>query len=219
MKKDMLGAVVRKLVEIPSEMLGAIYDFLEKLLGSESQEWLAEFKKFLRKEKYWTGVMAETLLELISTVTMPARLEKFVAKNHFIVDTSRKAKVKIDYLGDNFRNNFLNKIEEAISEIEFRYQKLKKHSRDIPIINELGGDEKAETMLSVIFDLMKMQPNGENGPLITNGYANIFYARDIAGVLWAVHCRWYGGGWGVSAHSVDSPSDWRDGSQVFSRNS
>ena len=83
--------------------------------------------------------MAETLLELISTVTMPARLEKFVAKNHFIVDTSRKAKVKIDYLGDNFRNNFLNKIEEAISEIEFRYQKLK----NIPETSRLSTSSAA----------------------------------------------------------------------------
>ncbi len=151
-------------------------------------------------------------------VTLPARTEKFVAKDHFIVNTSRKAKVKISFLGDNFRNNFLNKIEEPISKTTLHYQRLKEYLRDIPIINELGGKDKAETTLSEMFGLMEMQPNGENGVLLTNGYTNIFYVRDCVGVLWAAYCDWFGDGWHVYAFSVGRPRDWRDGSQVFSRN-
>ena len=64
MKKDMLGAVVRKLVEIPSEMLGAIYDFLEKLLGSESQEWLAEFKSFSARRNTGQALWPKPCLSL-----------------------------------------------------------------------------------------------------------------------------------------------------------
>jgi len=218
-KETMLGRILGKIVGLPLEVLKVFYDLVEKLAGENWQEWLTELKKFLRKEKCWTGVVAETLLGFVDTVAVPARSERFVAKDHFIVDTNRKAKVKISYLGDNFRNNFLNKIEEAISETTLRYQKLKKYSRDIPIISELGGEDKAETTLSEMFALMEMQPNGETGTLLTNGYANIFYVRDFDGVLWAVRCRWGGDGWRVGADSVDSPSVWRAGFHSFSRNS
>lgn len=66
---------------------------------------------------------------------------------------------------------------------------------------------------------MAEQGNGEDGILLTNGYVNIFYIRDIKGVFWAVDCRWGGDGGGVNADSVESPSEWDGGDQVFSRNS
>jgi len=66
MAKDMLGALVRKIVDLPLGMLKVIYDLVEKLSGEAGQEWLAELKKFLRKEKCWTGIIAETFLKLIS---------------------------------------------------------------------------------------------------------------------------------------------------------
>ena len=62
----MLGALVRKIVDLPLGMLKVIYDLVEKLSGEAGQEWLAELKKFLRKEKCWTGIIAETFLKLIS---------------------------------------------------------------------------------------------------------------------------------------------------------
>jgi hypothetical protein len=55
MEKDMLREVVRRIVDLPLEFLGAIYDLLGKLLSEAGQEWLAELKKFLRKESCWTG--------------------------------------------------------------------------------------------------------------------------------------------------------------------
>ncbi|OGE83851.1 MAG: hypothetical protein A3B95_02820 [Candidatus Doudnabacteria bacterium RIFCSPHIGHO2_02_FULL_43_13b] len=159
------------------------------------------------------------ILDLVSTVTIPARTTKFVAKDHFVVNTSGEAKVKISYLGDNFRKHFLGKTEEPTSETTFRCHKLKKLSRDIRIINKLGGEERAETTLSAMFALMEKQPNGEKGALLNNGYANIFYIRDAAGVLWAVYCCWRDDGWYVSVDSVGNPGEWLDGFQVFSRNS
>ncbi|PIT93875.1 hypothetical protein COU00_01985 [Candidatus Falkowbacteria bacterium CG10_big_fil_rev_8_21_14_0_10_43_11] len=56
MKKDMLGTVVRKIVGIPLIMLGVICDLVEKLAGEAGQEWLAELKKFLRKEQCWDAI-------------------------------------------------------------------------------------------------------------------------------------------------------------------
>ncbi|GBE17095.1 hypothetical protein BMS3Abin15_00931 [bacterium BMS3Abin15] len=138
-------------------------------------------------------VQAE-LLEFVGTAIISAIAKKFIAKDNFIVDTSKKAKVKISYLEDNFRENFLGKTEEAIPEIVLRYHKLRKSSVDKPILAELGGKEKAETTLTEMFALMEKQGNGESGCLLTNGYANIFYIHDVNGVLWAVRLplgRWW----------------------------
>ena len=48
-----LGNVVKKLVELPTNMIGAIYDLLEKLGGGESEMWLRALKRFLRREPVW----------------------------------------------------------------------------------------------------------------------------------------------------------------------
>jgi hypothetical protein len=122
----------------------------------------------------------------------------------------------------NFRSWFLSgegKIEEPVGDKELRYGKLVKGTVDGPIIQELDGEAKAETTLSEVFALMEKQPNREDGVLLTNGWANIFYVKDIEGVLRAVLVDWSGDGWGVGARSVGSPDDWDAGGRVFSRNS
>ena len=66
--KDMLGTLVRRIVTLPLEMLGTISDLIEKLSSEAGQQWLAELKRFLRKENCWTGVSAikDVYLKLIS---------------------------------------------------------------------------------------------------------------------------------------------------------
>ena len=73
-----------------------------------------------------------------------------------------------------------------------------------------GLDKKDKHILK---DILK------NGPLLTNGYANIFYVRDANGVLRAVSVYWYDGGWDEYAVGVAHPNTWFDGRRVFSRNS
>lgn len=162
----------------------------------------------------------ELLLEPVGTVTISATAGRFVARDKFVINTSASAKVKISYLGDNFKSWFLEgdgKIEELIGEQTLRYAKLRKSSVDGPIISELGGETKAETALAEMFSLMKEQANGEAGILLNNGYANIFYVHDLSGVLRTVDVFWYGDGWYVFASAVENPFRWDDGSQVFSR--
>ncbi len=173
--------------------------------------------------KMTRGVIDSELLSLVGTVKV-AGSGKFYASDHFT--TNIKA-VKLAWIGDNFKQHFLNKVEEPQGEVELRVSQLKKASLDKPILQELGlpacpargqGD-KAETTLANIWQLLTKQPNGESGTLLTNGYANIFYVRDAKGVLWAVGAYWYSGGWRVDAYSVESPDEWHGGDQVFSRNS
>ena len=61
---DMLGAVVRELVELPAEMFGVLLDLLERLLGQNGVEWLEKLKQFLRGENV-------PLLQVIRSVTLP----------------------------------------------------------------------------------------------------------------------------------------------------
>lgn len=196
--------------------------------GIISQEIIAEWNG-CPKEKI-TEALVEVfgksprgpLLEFLGTVTITARTERFVAKEKFVVDTKRNAPVKISYLSNDFKERFLSgdgKVEDPIAEQTLRYARLRKSSVDAPIIAELGGEVKAETTLAEVYALMAQQPNGENGVLITNGYANIFYIRDIRGVLRAVYVIWDGVGWDVNADPVGDPDEWDDGRQVFSRNS
>ncbi len=180
--------------------------------------------RFLRGEMMVVEVVAITasILEFVGTVTTSATTGKLVAKEKFVRDTGPKAKVKISYLGDNFSSWFLSgdgKTEDPISEQTLRYHKLRKSSVDGPIITELGGEEKSETTLTEMFSLMEKQKNGEDGVLLNNGYANIFYIQDQNGVLRAVVVGWGGAGWDVSAGSVGDPGGWDGGRQVFSRNS
>lgn len=218
-KNDMLAPIVRALVCVPQERLGIIFDTINKIGGADGELWRKRFAEALRE-----GVKQTTknILEFIGTTVIPATTAQFVAKGKFVRNTGHKAKVKISYLGDNFTEWFLSgdsKTEDPISEQTLCSAKLKKSSVDAPIIAELGGEAKAETALTEVFSLMEKQPNGENGALLTNGYANIFYVRDQHGVLRAVRVGWDDGGWDVRAGSVEIPDMWHDGSRVFSRNS
>jgi hypothetical protein len=164
-----------------------------------------------------------SILELVSTVVVPATTSKFVAKEKFVVNTNFNAPVKISAVWDNFNIWFLSgsgKIEYLASEQKLRYHKLRKSSVDGPIIAELGGAEKSETTLSEMFSLMEKQKNGEYGVLLNNDHnTNIFYIRDQNNVLCAVSVYWDGDGWDVDADLVERPRKRRVGYRVFSRNS
>jgi hypothetical protein len=164
-------------------------------------------------------VVESLLLVIANTITVPATTEKFIAREKFVINTSRKANVLISFLGDNFNKWFIGKEEDPIAGQILRYGKLRKNSVDGPIITELGGEAKAETTLSELFHLMDIQWKGQKGILLTNGSANIFYIKDVSGVLRAVNVRWNGDGWHVGAYSVENPDEWREGRLVFSRNS
>jgi hypothetical protein len=231
MSKDVLGSLMRVLVTVPEDRLGLIQDFANKLAGSDGDTWFRQGKLFFRKEPCWTNGQVThvakpkptpSILELVSTIVVSATTSKLVAKDKFVRDTGRKAKVKISYLGDNFILWFLNgdgKTEDPISEQTLCYHKLRQSSMDGPIIAELGGAEKSEMTLSEIFSLMEKQGKGEDGVLLNNGKANIFCIKDSAGVLRTVLVSWFAAGWDIGARSVGSPLVWAGGCQAFSRNS
>ena len=159
------------------------------------------------------------ILNWIGTTTTSATTERFVAKEKFVKDSKE---VEFYRIWDNFTNWFLaddGKIEEPINKQTLRHGNLTKGSIDGPIIEELGGETKAETTLTELWDMLKKQPKGEDGDLLTNSYANIFYIKDTEGVLRAVFVDWHGVGWFVDADSVEYSNEWAPGSRVFCCNS
>jgi len=157
------------------------------------------------------------ILNWLGTTTTSATTEKFVAKEKFRLDSEE---VKFYGFYGSFEKDFLSgkgKIEEPIDSQELRYGNLTKGSVDGPIIAELGGEAKAKTTLSELYDLLKKQSKSEECVLLTNGYANIFYIKDTSGVLRAVRVSRRDDGWYVVACSVENTCDWFAGRRVFSR--
>ena len=216
-KDTMLGRIMSALVSVPAEMLGTILDLIRKLAGENGQETWELLKKLLRGE---VQAVKANILKLIGTVQVPDMTEPFVAKDHFVVNTSDDAEVKISFVWDGFQNEFLagdGKEEMGLDARELVYYDLVQRSVDGPIITELGGKEKAETTLAEIWRLLLKQPKGQGGALPTNGCASIFYVKNTSGVLRAVYVGWHDGGWSVDVNSIEDPDPWSVGSRVFSR--
>lgn len=177
---------------------------LVKIVGSDNVPGLLDGTlKFTVKQP--------ELLKRVATITAPA-VQRFVAKDCL-------KNCNVGWAGDNLKKFFLDKVEANVPEAKLAVNQLERASLDAPILTELG--DKAEVSLAYLFDLLKKQSNGEDGVLLTNGYANIFYVCGNDGNIWAVSARWSSDSryWGVVAYSVEGPDGWRGGCRVFSRDS
>ncbi|MBI2591094.1 MAG: hypothetical protein HYW34_00210 [Candidatus Brennerbacteria bacterium] len=145
----------------------------------------------------------------------PVGTRPFKADDSFF---NKKSIVKMVPHGSNFTAWFTGKVEKEAPEGMLVPFVLTQSAYDSEIIADLGGEEKAEITLGEIWRLMQRQTNGKKGVLLVNGWANIFYVRDVNGVLRAVVVRWCGCGWGAGAFDLGGRT-WSVVYQVFSRNS
>ena len=97
---------------------------------------------------------------------------------------------------------------------------LARNMYDKEIIDEmLGGMEEVRShafTLDQIAEMIGSQPNGEDGMLLNNGYANIFYVL-VNGGLFVVCVDWISGyrlGYVVAWH-LDGYGHWNAGNRVF----
>lgn len=174
---------------------------------------LAKFRKVIQ-DLAEIVIKKVELLKFLASIPLSA-VRHFSAADHFKVGVVKG--VKIGWLGENFQNNFLSKVERKVKVATLKSYELLQSSLDGPIIEALGPDH--ETTLAHLWQLLVKQPNGESGTLLTNGYWNIFYIKDAKGKFWAVGAYWYAyyGGWCVDANSVEYPDRWRAGRRVVSR--
>ena len=154
------------------------------------------------------------LLEPLGTVIVPAT-DRFVVRDHFFAGNTE---VKIGYVDSKFTLFLLSKIEGPKEETELSYYRLNKASLNEPILKELG--DESDTTLAAIWELLKLQPQGEDRILFTNTCANVFYVRDYD-VFWSVYIKWCRSTdhWNILTCSVNDPSSWGKGVQFFSHNS
>ena len=217
------GMKVQKMIVdkgIPTEQLQWAFDSgaLSDLFDANPADFNRDaFRTFLGLKPL--NPPAPPLLIPVGTTIVAATTTSFVVRDRFVQNTKKNAPVKISFVSDYFKDCFYDKTEEAFGGSTLNYGKLSRSSVDGPIIAELGGEAKAETTVAEVYALMEAQKNGENGSLLTNGYANIFYVRDAKGVLRSVDVYWIDDGWFVNADDVADPDAWRVGGQVFSRNS
>lgn len=157
-------------------------------------------------------------LRWVGIVNLPA-IERFIPIDHFTINNKE---VKIQEVGDDFKRNFWGKMEPQATEITLRYSKLNEVG-SLDRVALLRSGRITETTLANIWQMLKRQPNGEPGKLLTNGYSNIFYIRNNKDVLLAIHVSWWnnclGHGWYVHSHRVDYSFGWHGSYRVFSRNS
>lgn len=108
------------------------------------------------------------------------------------------------------------KTETGLQSTTLAVHELVEASSVVSIIAELG--DKHETSLAYLWALLKKQPKGEDGPLLTDGYTNIFYIRDATNTLQVVGVSWSSNGWHIHAFGVvDFAHLWDTKDRVFSR--
>lgn len=152
-----------------------------------------------------------TLLEALDTVVVPATTAPVLIRDCF----QRNSRVRVCTVFAEFKNRFFDKTERPTAEATYRKYKLLRISDDGPILAELGGESKVEGTITAAFALLQRQPRGEAGFMQTNGYANIFYARDNKGELCAIRIAWASDGWMVDAISVADPQAWHGEHLIF----
>ena len=153
---------------------------------------------------------------------------KFVGKTNFIPSKRKFSPVtafsdeskEIDFFGilDFFKTSFLEeneKIEENVGRCRINYGDVYVRVPHQIIIDEIGGTENSETNLYDIYTLLQGQPHGEDGHLLNNGQANIFYIRDTKRHLVCVQVCWDSDGWIIDAQPIERSYTWTNLSRVF----
>ena len=167
----------------------------------------------------------QPILRFLDTITILARTEKFVPKKSYVVNTKQGPHVKIGYIDPDFIKWFGNKAEEPTAEATLRRHVLVRPSVFAPAMKEVAdGGFVTKTTPGGLYSLLEKQPDGpksDAGPLLTNGYANLFEMDDVNGVPRLVYAGWNDalGSWCVDAIDASFSLQWDDESQLFSGDS
>jgi hypothetical protein len=123
---------------------------------------------FLKKSILnWEVNLADRIIRMI-----PAGSNAFIVCNFFTENINPGAPVKISVIEAGFKKKFFGKIEASNNNVvQFRRERLSEA--------ELRSEDDMEVMLAEVYALMKHQGNGEQGFLLTDGKANIFFVREV----------------------------------------
>jgi hypothetical protein len=182
-------------------------------MPKEDRQWViqnaeAAIGLFADAVKNRIAVAVNKLLERLSGAINIPVVRQFVATEKFRPGKTIDC-IKVGWLGDNFKKNFLPKVEKhEVAAEELATNKLLQNSLDPAIITALGGEEKVEVSLGQFWEFLKMADQK---------FWYVAYIRDTEDVLWAVSARWHGGGLGVGANSLGRPAGWSAARRFLSR--
>lgn len=142
-----------------------------------------------------------------------------VAGGEFVLDqcfTKANPKVKFWYIDERLPKLFgKTSGQTPIGQLATHTLLEPKHNPDI--LGAIMPHAKRFIHISQFYRLIEAQGQGQEGPLLVSGYANIAYIIDENGAPWAVDADWDGGGWGVSVGSVAHRGGWDAGGRVLSQ--
>mgnify|MGYP001570609160 CR=1 FL=1 len=202
------------------EIWKALVDAVKALGGGDEEMRRILTSKKLREEiaKLIVGAKKLALVNLrLIAENIAVKAESFVKSSFFRTDSSPEL-----YFWDNFKNWVLPEILELVPAFADVLTKteLTKAMYDSEIQDELGNPKpfSVAEFAAVISSLVKAQPNGESGTLLTNGYANIFHVqlKDARVVVVGVGRDSGGRAWDFGASALGAVQ-WRVGGCVFSR--
>ena len=198
-----------------SKLAGALTEHQHHFgaMPTEDRQWViqntvAAIALFADAVKNRVAVAINKLLErLPDTIALPA-VKQFIATEKFRPGKTIDG-VKVGWLGDNFKEHFLPKVEkDEVAAEELSLNKLLRNSRDPAIITALGGEERVEVKLGQFWEFLKTA---------NQSFWYLAYIRDAEHVLWAVDAGWRSDGWAVVARSLGDPNDWFTGFRFLSR--
>lgn len=183
------------------------------ITGTMFQDFL-DHRPFKEKPITEAVKKAVAVLAFVATAIVPAMAVPMDPNEAF------QDRQGLQVYGD-FRTRVLPVLQPISSapEASFTVSRFTKNANDSAIHKELPEQHLAEW--HHVISLIGKQPNGEDGALLTNGYANIFYMRGVGGQVFAVSVLWFAVDrrWRVRAWHLGGGDDWDAGGQVFSCNS
>ena len=190
-----------------------LFELAKRIHRAENE---ADFQAAVTELKCAPEVFKPELLSWVTSVQV-AGAERFIAADAFGADNSAGIKFQLSL---NFKRLFLGlclgKTEKNVGPATIAVHRLEKSSRNPDIMAELGP-EKRVIKLAHFYELIKAQANGQEGPLLVNGCANIAYIeeKDKSGNLLAVNA--YGPCSSASGASTPTPLSARAGGVQVSR--
>jgi len=150
-------------------------------------------------------------LALVSTATIK-KTEEFIVGQKF--QHRQKATTGIQtYIFDGFRDRILNPMRDKKVKLSRNRKldklRLLKDRHDTEMQAEVGHKPfRVAEFLLMLWSMLSEQKNGEDGFLLTNGYANIFHVKLEDDSVVAVSVDWDDGGWNLFAFGLDYDNRW-----------
>lgn len=131
-------------------------------------------------------------------------------------------KEKFIWMSKSFKKNILPEIEETINSADYTLTSLKLNQSlsDFQIRKDIGEDEvvSPHQLAEEFCSMLNTQSNGQSGPLLTNGYANIRYVQLSNGTILAVDVSWHASARQWNCHTWRlAARDWHDAHRFFVR--